>query len=246
MCRLLGAVSTEITDYELSLALAPRSLAALSPDHPHGWGLALHDGRRGWEVYRNTTCAREDDRFRSLAGSARGRFLVAHVRNRTVGPTSFANTHPFRRDGWVFAHNGTIKDLAFLDRRTSGERRREVEGDTDSERFFAFLLTAIDRAGDAKNLDAALASACSSLTAQRDAGAANFLLSDGKTMFAHRWGRTLHTLERGDKTFLIASEKTTDEAWTEVAEGTLLRVDRGARPTVTTLLSPARRLSACG
>src|SRR5262245_34024795 len=49
MCRLLGVVSSEATDYGFSLCRAPRSLALLSRDHPDGWGLAIHAEGRGWD-----------------------------------------------------------------------------------------------------------------------------------------------------------------------------------------------------
>lgn len=248
MCRLLGAVSAEVVDHHHALHRAPRSLAELSPDHPHGWGLAVHDGRHGWDVHKSPACAKDDDRFRALSHHARGRMLVAHVRKRTVGPTSLANTHPFRRGRWVFAHNGTIQDVDHLERRTSGVRRREIEGDTDSERFFAFLLTAVDAAGGTDGvrraapgaIDAAIGSAVADLCARPDFGAANFLLGDGDALYAFRHGRTLHLLERRGMV-MLASEQPSDEPWQEIADGSLLRVDAGKQPRLRWLIEPARR-----
>jgi predicted glutamine amidotransferase len=254
MCRLFGAVSSSATDYAFSLSEAPRSLAALSPEHPHGWGLAVHERGSGWFLHRNPVCAREDEAFRAAARAARGELLVAHVRKRTVGVSSVANTHPFRRGRWVFAHNGTVHDLAYLRRRTSEARQREIEGETDSERFFAFLLTAIDEAGGAWGVaaagvgavDEALAAALRAATARPNFGAANFLCSDGEVLYAFRFGRTLHVLERpepvrhGDAIrppgVLVASEQATDEPWREVAERALLRVDPGNPPRLRVLI----------
>lgn len=248
MCRLLGAVSAEVVDHHHALRSAPRSLAELSPDHPHGWGLAVHDGRRGWDVHKSPACAKHDDRFHTLAHDARGRMLVAHVRKRTVGPTSLSNTHPFHRGRWVFAHNGTIHDLDHLDRRTSGARRAEIEGDTDSERFLAYLLTAIDAAGGSNGvhrappgaIDAAVGSAVDALVARPDFGAANFLLGDGEVLYACRNGRSLHLLEQRGLV-MLASERPGDEPWPEIAEGSLLRIDAGKQPRVRWLKDPARR-----
>lgn len=248
MCRLLGAVSADVVDHCHALRSAPRSLAELSPDHPHGWGLAVHDGRGGWDVHKSPACAKHDDRFHAVAQDARGRMLVAHVRKRTVGPTSLSNTHPFRRGRWVFAHNGTIHDVDHLERRTSGARQREIEGDTDSERFLAYLLTAVDAAGGAEGvrraapgaIDAAIGAAMAELVTRPDFGAANFLLGDGDALYAYRHGRTLHVLERRGLV-LLASEPPSDEAWQEVAEGTLLRIDSGKQPRVRWLNAPARQ-----
>lgn len=240
MCRLLGAVSAEVVDYGLGLKHAPQSLATLSEEHPHGWGVALHDGRCGWDVHRSVACAREDERFHALAAHARGRVLVAHIRKRTVGESSLANTHPFRRGRWVFAHNGTIEDTSHLARRTSSARRREIEGETDSEQLFAHLLTVIDQAGATEGtaraaagaIEAALGEAARTITS--GPGAANFLLSDGEVLFAFRWGRTLHVLERGGgrrtPAVLIASTPTTSETWSELPEGSLVRIDGGSQP----------------
>ena len=69
------------------------------------------------------------------------------MRQKTVGPTRLENTHPFVSDGWVFAHNGTIQHQDALRARCSGRRLREITGDTDSELFFAYVLTRLDENG---------------------------------------------------------------------------------------------------
>ena len=252
MCRLLGVVSSETTDFRFSLHEAPKSLAVLSAEHADGWGLAVH-GRLGWDLHRNPVRAGDCDRFKELAATARGEILLAHIRKRTVGPIGEDNTHPFRSGRFVFAHNGTISAIdSFV---ASETRRAEVKGDTDSERFFAWLLTVLDEMGD---IDRALIHAVEVATKTPKFGAANFLFCNGKALWAFRWGRSLYTLERlpGDPVklkrhaqetdadleipwsprrhgFLVASEQMTDEPWKEVAEGTLLRIDSGpARMTV--------------
>src|SRR5687767_14363715 len=142
MCRLLGIVSSEPTEFRIVLKEAPRSMAALSRDHPDGWGLAVYEEQRaiGWRLHKGTLCASEDDEFHKLAVGSRGEMLVAHIRQRTVGVTSLENTHPFHNGRWVFAHNGTIKDQDFLRVRISSARREEIRGQTDSELLFAYLL----------------------------------------------------------------------------------------------------------
>lgn len=265
MCRLVGVVASESTDFRFTLHDAPRSLAALSPEHPHGWGLAVHARDRGWELHKEPACARDDARFRSVAAEARGEVLIGHVRKRTVGPIGPVNTHPFRRGAWVFAHNGTIEDTAWLATRASAARRAEIEGETDSELFFAALLTAIDEAGGAEGagaaaegaVDRAIGAFLALSYARPSFGASNFLLCDGRALFAHRSGRTLFVLTRGRgdrvidsrrsretqavvetrwsdrrEAVLVASESMTDEPWSELAERTLLRIDAGARPTM--------------
>jgi glutamine amidotransferase len=265
MCRLLGVVVSERADFRFSLHDAPRSLAHLSREHPHGWGVGVWDRDLGWQLEKNVGCAGEDSRFSETAARAAGEVLIAHVRFRTVGPETLANTHPFARGRWLFAHNGTIDDVAWLRAQVSARRTAELEGATDSELFFAFLLTRLDRAGithepAGEATDRIVADAVGDALARTSFGAVNFLLSDGEAVYAHRYGRTLHLLARrpGDTVrtergsaetgavletswtarrhaLLVASEQLTDEPWAVIEEGTLLRIDRAPAPRWRTL-----------
>ena len=272
MCRLLGIVASEPAEFGLVLTEAPRCLATLSREHRDGWGIAIHDadakrtlGEDPWRLHRGTAPAVDDHRFHALAAQSRGHMLVAHVRQKTVGPTRLENTHPFVREGWVFAHNGTIQNQDAVRAGCSGRRLREITGDTDSELFFAYVLTRLDerglaRLGDERSREAAhdvVGELTSDLRSQR-VGAFNFLLSDGQTTFAHRFGRSLFVLQRGPtdpvserheignrtaiatkwtprrEAVFIASERITDEPWREVADGTLLRIERTPTPRIIT------------
>jgi predicted glutamine amidotransferase len=257
MCRLVGIVASENTAFGLCLKEAPRSLARLSREHPDGWGIAIFERTHAaWRVHKGTEQASDDSRFHEIAASSEGHVLIAHVRQKTVGPTRVENTHPFHRDGWLFAHNGTVKATDVLRAGASKARLSEVEGDTDSELLFAHLLTRLDEAGLTKlgdELSRAAATRVIETTARKlreqNVGAFNFLLSDGATSYAHRFGRTLFMLERkphdpGESgvtlkgwtrrrhAVLIASERLTNEPWRELPEGTLVRVDRDPVPTV--------------
>ncbi len=234
MCRFLGIVASRDIEFRRCLHGAPRSLAELSREHPDGWGVALFEpGPRRWNVHRGIDRALDCARFRALAALSRASVLVAHIRQKTVGCTSLANTHPFAQGNWIFAHNGTVKDVAYLASRSSSERLGQVVGETDSEKLFAFLLTRLDEAGLAdcpasEATDRVLSEGCEALRARPGMGAFNFLLSDGETSYAHRFGRTMFLLERAHGEVLVASEALTDEPWQVVDDGTLLRMDRGA------------------
>lgn len=225
MCRLLGIVASETTEFALVLRDAPRSLASLSDKHPDGWGIAIHDktahhahGAR-WHLHKGTERAAADPSFHALAGRSRGHVLVAHIRQKTVGATKIENTHPFARDGWVFAHNGTIPCCKALREATTPERLAEITGDTDSEVLFAHLLSRLDRAGLTHLTDEASRREASHLVAStaselrcKDIGAFNFLLSDGHTCFAHRFKRSLFVLERGPEDPVRSQRPVTDAA----------------------------------
>ncbi len=280
MCRLVGVVASEVTEFGLVLKEAPRSLARLSREHPDGWGIAAHGGpgsipppstrsphQGPWRVHKGTNPAGECNRFLEIAARSSGTVLIAHVRQKTVGPTSIENTHPFVRNGWVFAHNGTLTDHASLRAAISPERLADIEGDTDSEVLFAFLLTRLDAAGvtpvagspAARDEALRVIALATEELRERKAGAFNFLLSDGSSCFVHRFGRTLFLLERTPHdpprataegawtprrhTVLVASERLTEEPWREVPEGTLFRIDRGPTPSIVWANAPVRAAS---
>jgi glutamine amidotransferase len=285
MCRLVGIVASEVTEFGLVLKEAPRSLARLSKEHPDGWGVAAHGDpeaipppsyrsphENGWRIHKGTRPAGECDRFHQVAARSAGNILIAHVRQKTVGPTKIENTHPFVQSGWVFAHNGTLKDYAWVRSAVSPGRVAQIRGDTDSEVLFAYLLTKLDEAnatfiyGDVALMEKAtrVIDAVAADLRAKQAGAFNFLLSDGKALFVHRFGRSLFLLERGPgdpvrterdldssatletswtkrrHAALVASEKLTDEPWRELPEGTFLRIDLEPKPTIVFPNAPDR------
>ncbi len=257
MCRLLGIVTASPYEFGLVLREAPRSLAILSREHRDGWGVATHpgggDGDGGWVVHRSVETADDDPAFAEQARRARGRVLVAHVRQKTVGPLSLANTHPFRRGAWVFAHNGTVADVGWLARNAAPSRLAEREGVTDSELFFAYLLTRLDEGGSGA-IDQVIDRAVRTATGRAGFGSLDFVLSNGSCLWVGRFGRPLHLLERTPGApaprdddgvvpvgrrhcIAVASEQLTDEAWTAVPQGVLLRLDVTPFPTWRTVSS---------
>jgi len=233
MCRLLGIVCNDPVDFKLMLRDAPKSLSFLSKEHPHGWGIAVFDPGSGWSIDKAPQRALDDQRFHAAALQSRGISLVAHVRQRTVGPLSFVNTHPFVRDGWVFCHNGTIADIEFLRQNASPRRLGELGGETDSELLLAYLLSRLDEEADLhvpdERFSDCLIRASRVLRARPGFGAFNYLLGNGRTLFAHRFGRTLYVLDRQCVLF-VASEPMTEEPWQLIEEGSLLRFDRDPTP----------------
>ena len=220
---MFGVVAAQpIAPREL-LRDAPRSLRALSREHPDGWGVAVHTANE-WVVHRSTSCAADCARYGELAEGVAAKLVVAHIRQKTVGATALANTHPFRRGPFVFAHNGTIKDVTLLVARSSPARLAQIEGETDSERLFAFVMTYVDAAGD---VERGVAAAVRALHALGEIGSASFLLSCGARLYAHRLGRSLFVLARVGA-IVIASEQLTADPWLELPERALVVVDSTA------------------
>lgn len=227
MCRMFGLLASAPVSARLLLRDAPRSLWTLSAEHRDGWGVAIGEPD-GWVVHRDTACAQTSPRFEAVAEAVRARVVVAHVRQKTVGPTAITNTHPFRRGGLVFAHNGTVTEPQALAPAISAAREAEIAGETDSERLFAFIASHIDRAGD---VERGVLLAVHALHASPGLGSLSFLLSCGQRIYAHRLGRALHTLVRdagGARALVVASEALTDEEWRELPERSLHVLELGA------------------
>jgi len=269
MCRFLGIVSAESIPYRILLKEIPKSLSILSREHFDGWGIAVYRSSLNpeekpsdsWALYKGIQSAEKDKAFHEISSKISGEVLISHVRRRTVGPVSLENTHPFERNGWVFAHNGTIKDRDYLRSGISPSQMKKIKGETDSELFFNFLLSRWEEKGllaspDQEKMDEVLKEVVRDVSLRPDFGELNFLLSNGSTLYTYRLGpKLLHLLERGPhegvryrvsiengKTLqipwtkrrhalFIASERMTSEAWIEIEEKALIRVDRLPKPT---------------
>ncbi|HWD64660.1 MAG TPA: class II glutamine amidotransferase, partial [Solirubrobacteraceae bacterium] len=129
------------------LLQAPNSLAEQSHREPDGTGLGTYteDGRP--VVSKQPVAAYADREFATKAQEVRSRTFVAHIRYASNGAVELKNTHPFEQEGRLFAHNGVIGDVDRLDAEL-GDARSLVQGDTDSERFFALITRETQASGD--------------------------------------------------------------------------------------------------
>jgi glutamine amidotransferase len=125
---------------------APDSLAAQSRREPDGTGLGWYDAKDVPQVEKRPIAAYADAVFAREARERRSKTFIAHIRLASIGALETRNTHPFEQAGRLFAHNGVIGDLDRLDHRL-GEHRALVQGETDSERFFALITKETGAAG---------------------------------------------------------------------------------------------------
>ncbi len=194
MCELLGMECNVPTDITFSFAGLSGRGGRHGP-HAHGWGLALFEGNVA-HVFREPTPACVSP----LASFVRDHpiktlLAIAHVRKKTRGKVSLANTHPFIRELWgrtfVFAHNGTVKNAFELP--LGGFRPM---GQTDSEHAFCALLSALqhDFRDPPPRDQLALAIAAHAGRIGRG-GTFNLLLGDGDQLYA-RCATKLHYLIR--------------------------------------------------
>jgi glutamine amidotransferase len=147
MCRLFGLTAGRIRASACFWLLeAPDSLAAQSRREPDGTGLGWYDAKDVPHVEKRPIAAYADAVFAREARERRSKTFIAHIRFASTGALETRNTHPFEQAGRLFAHNGVIGDLDRLDHRL-GEHRALVQGETDSERFFALITKETGAAG---------------------------------------------------------------------------------------------------
>jgi glutamine amidotransferase len=261
MCRLFGMTAgAEPVKATFWLLDAPDSLAVQSHRNADGTGVGFFDADGGPHVEKQPIAAFEDRQFATEAKEISSPTFVSHVRHATTGGLTVANTHPFRQHDRLFAHNGVIDDLPELERHL-GKARALVEGDTDSERYFALISKEIDlHGGDVRDgIEAAVGWIVENLSIL----SINFVLVTASDLWALRYPEhhTLFVLDRpaggGSGTrdalvqtssygsrvrseyardrpvVIVASERMDDDpGWREVSSGDLIHV--GSSLTLTT------------
>jgi len=179
MCRLLGIIANKPVDLRFSLIEGPKTLRAMAVTNPDGWGLGWYDEEGNPVVHKEPITAEESWEY-ERAAEGWSRIFIAHVRRATTGELSRENCHPFQSGRWLFAHNGSVHDHESLRRCLSSDREAAIQGQTDSEVFFQWLLQSIETCGSVlQGLQAALAEI-------RNYSALNFLLTNGKELYAYR------------------------------------------------------------
>ncbi len=197
MCRLFGmSAGAERAKATFWLLDAPDSLSVQSHREPDGTGLGWFDGDGRPRVSKQPVAAYGDAEFATEAHEVASKTFVAHIRFASTGALELKNTHPFEQEGRLFAHNGVIEELPTLDAHLGEEALGLVEGDTDSERFFALVTKEIAaRDGD---IAEGIAAACGWVAANLPLLAINFVLATADGLWALRYPQTheLHLLER--------------------------------------------------
>lgn len=260
MCELFAMSASAPTDVQLSLDELARHGGGTGP-HRDGWGVGfVQEGDA--LVVREPEAASESRHMAFLRGQdVRASIVLAHIRRATQGRRLLRNTQPFARElgGRVhlFAHNGMLPDVESAVRLST--RRFLPVGDTDSEHAFCALLERMAPLWDegVPSLEKRLAVVEAFAGRLRELGPANFLYSDGETVFAHGHERRddrgilrppgLYVLcrtcsarseaprvpgpsiapEREQKAVLVASVPLTSEGWEPLAEGSVAVLQQG-------------------
>jgi glutamine amidotransferase len=185
VCRLFGLhAGAQDVNATFWLLDAPVSISELSHRNADGYGLATFDADGELALIRAPIRAADDEEFAAAARATHAAVFLAHVRYADTGSVSDANTHPFTLDGRAFAHNGVVSELDELERRL-GTDAALVQGQTDSERFFALMTVAIrEHDGDVR---AGIIAATTMIAREITLYSLNFLLAEAGHLWAFRY-----------------------------------------------------------
>jgi glutamine amidotransferase len=174
---------------------APDSLTVQSHREPDGAGLGYFDASGSPHVYKAPIAAYADRGFAEQARTVESATFIAHVRYASTGGLEIRNTHPFLQQGRLFAHNGVIEGLDQLESHL-GDDRALVQGDTDSERFFALITRETEAHGG--DVTSGITHAARWVAQHVPVLALNLVLVTADELWALRYPdiHTLHVLER--------------------------------------------------
>lgn len=262
MCELLGLSSNQPATMSLSIGtLASHGSAAGTLRD--GWGIAYCEGP-DVRLIKDSEPAGDSEWVRFIRDHAlRSNIVIAHVRTATMGDRAYRNTQPFVRElagrMHLFAHNGWLPHI--FDRGEFDSTQFNPVGDTDSEKAFCGLLEQMKRvwleARTIPPLEERLSVVAAFAMDLRSMGPANFLYSDGDTLFAHGHRRMQAATSRVEppglvylqrvcphaehpatvgglsiqspdqSVALVASVPLNDEPWTPLGDGEVIAMREG-------------------
>jgi predicted glutamine amidotransferase len=207
--------------------------------------------------YRSVNPAWNDFNMRELADHIATPLFLAHIRAAIGSPVQQTNCHPFRRERWLFVHNGLIAGFQAMRRdlllAVDPSLFNDITGSTDSELLFHLALT-FGLKGDPVGAMEQAVGFVEATARQRGVESpvqGTFGVSDGERLWAIRYSsehasrtlfasadvdalRRLHPeneklqqLSEGDR--VVVSEPLADlsGAWHEIPESTALIIADG-------------------
>ena len=203
MCRLFGLTAgTTAVRTTFWLLDAPDSLEVQSHRNADGAGIGFFDAARAPVLDKQPEPAFADQVFIREARQATAATFVAHLRWARTGGRTVQNTHPFAMHGRIMAHNGGFGELALLEKQL-GPYGALVQGDTDSERYFALIIKETEAHGG--DVGAGITAAAGWIAAHLPLSSLNTIVAAPGELWAFRYPaqHALHILERPAGTFRV-------------------------------------------
>lgn len=262
MGRLIGYMANRKDRLEDALNAERAAIAPPEDFRADAWGIGFY---QAGEVLHKKRPKLDDGPidWESVARGVHSDAVLIHFRQATVGDFRADNTHPFRMRQWLFAHNGTIEGFHAIQARLLEALpdflRRNIRGSTDSEHAFHVLLSFLHDSGQLDFPDAEekiVLAAIRSTIALIDRHCAevgaphpglNFMLTDGRHLYAVRRGRPLYYAERkglpSEETptkgagalryvVLCSNGEESPDGYEAMEESTILTIDRNLEVTV--------------
>ncbi|MCF2143243.1 MAG: class II glutamine amidotransferase [Candidatus Heimdallarchaeota archaeon] len=191
MCELFGLSANK----RVNILFSWKGFSQRGRRQPHGWGVAFYPDNSAI-IFKEpiATLSSPLANFLRDYRQIESKIFISHLRYASVGEHKHENTHPFSRKlgekEWVFAHNGTIPDI---DQKFMLEYLKPL-GKTDSEYAFCLILERIQNLKGEKRISNAIEKIANEIAGE---GGFNFLLSNGKKLFAYYSGyNSLYYLQR--------------------------------------------------
>lgn len=192
MCRILAITDCPKTEKKTALLKSYRGLAetgkvpkGLPAGHKDGWGFGFYKGGRFVKLIKTANGASRDKSYQKAINQNKENdynLIIGNLRKAFIGKNKKKNSQPFRRGNYVFTHNGTTINHDKIPLTPRYQKMRK--GDTDSEKFFLYILQLIET----KKLSPKMALKKAVAFAQKHLyyTALNIIFSDGKKLYALR------------------------------------------------------------
>lgn len=232
----MGYVSPSATTFPHMAGPNFKDFVALSSVHCDGWGVAMIDqGAHGAQLVRAPEMAQTSTQFDNAITSTRTEGGLLHLRLATPGlPVSENNTHPFIYQDFSFIHNGTLMPFSCLDHIIAPKFAALILGQTDSERYFYFLMTMIEKYGFIEGVRKSIGiimETCdySSINAMVMNEQTYIIIRESNLNREPEWASAQYydlKYRKDAQGVIVASSDWNQDRWVEIPNHTMLVVDR--------------------
>lgn len=172
MCQLLGLSSNKPVDIRFSI----KEFRQRGIYNPHGFGFLFYTKNNPEPELVKKPYSLNHENINIKKYFFESKIIIGHVRLASCGRIAHENTHPFMMDSWGFAHNGTVTSV-----KKWKLNKYVPSGDTDSEHAFLYLLEKLENIHSFSEQKEIIKKESEKI---RKIGKFNFLLSDGKYLYA--------------------------------------------------------------
>lgn len=233
MCRLMGIVNKAEIESEIFTNFKQQCKtgcvkSSAQPGHMDGWGMAYKNKKGEIVIKKSGLDAASDAEFDKTAHNAvAAELVIAHIRKATDPQTKgkIESAHPFQKENWILAHNGSVK--------WKPEVTRLYPGLIDTQILLEKLVENIKKE---KSPISGVEKTIIPILENEKFTALNFLLTDGKNLIIYRSfdsedpeNESYYTLnwKKAENKIIVASEPVdkTAQGWKHLENNQLMAID---------------------